>query len=77
MLAKASQEGARRALIAQERGAARPDLRSTLAEALGAVGSAHPAADRAVLPEEPEAFLRLDYGRCLRVLSVRGKHIPS
>jgi hypothetical protein len=45
MLAKAPQEGARRALIAKERGAARPDLRSTLAEALGGVGSAHPAAD--------------------------------
>ena len=46
MLAKASQEGARRALIAKERGAACPDLRSTLAEVLGGVGSAHPAADR-------------------------------
>ena len=46
MLAKASQEGARRAPIAKERGAARPDLRSTLAEVLGGVGSAHPAADR-------------------------------
>ena len=46
MLARASQEGARRTLIAKERGAARPDLRSTLAEALGGVGSAHPAADR-------------------------------
>jgi hypothetical protein len=66
MLAKASQEGARRALIAKERGAARPDLRSTLAEVLGAVGSAHPAADRAVRPEDPEAFPRLGYGRCLR-----------
>jgi hypothetical protein len=45
MLAKASQEGARRAQIAKERGAARPDLRSTPAEALGGVGSAHPDAD--------------------------------
>ena len=46
MLAKTSQEEARRALIAKQRGVARPDLRSTLAEVLGGVGSAHPAADR-------------------------------
>jgi hypothetical protein len=46
VLAKASREGARRALIAKERGAALSDLRSTLAEALGGGGSDHPAADR-------------------------------
>ncbi len=75
MLAKASQEGAPRTLIARDE-KRRPDLRSTLAEVLGAVGSAHPAADRAVRPEEPEAFLGLGYGRCLRELSVRVSTYP-
>ena len=75
MLARASQEGARRTLIAKERGAARPDLRGTLAEALGGVGSAHPAADRRT-PDEPEAFPRFGYGRCLREHNVRVSTYP-
>ncbi len=45
MLAKASQEGAPRTLIARDE-KRRPDLRSTLAESLGGVESARPAADR-------------------------------
>jgi hypothetical protein len=45
MLAKASQEGAPRTLIARDE-KRRPDLRSTLAESLGEVESARPAADR-------------------------------
>jgi hypothetical protein len=66
MLARASQEGARRTLIAKERGAARPDLRGTLAEALGGVGSAHPAADRRT-PRGTRRFLEVR----LRPLSTR------
>jgi hypothetical protein len=48
MLAKASQEGASRALIAKERGAARLGwpAQSTLTEAPGGVGSTHRTADR-------------------------------
>jgi len=49
MLAKASQKGARRALIAKEQGAVCPDPRSILAEVLGGVGDAHPADNRRTL----------------------------
>ena len=66
MLAKASQEGARRAQIAKERGAARPDPRGTPAEALGGVGSAHPVADRRT-PRETRGFPEVG----LRPLSTR------
>ena len=75
MLAKASQAGARRALIAKEQGAACPDPRSILAEVLGGGGSAI-LQMIAVRSEEPEAFLRLGYGRCRREHSVRVSTYP-
>src|SRR3712207_3128704 len=59
----------------KKRGAVRPDLRGTLAEALGGVGSASPAADRRAPEGIRGSSENWSPPRCARA-SCPGKHVP-